>query len=612
MIVRIYKNSLDMQKIKILLTESTGDRAVTLAIAVVACAATWYFATFAIEASLIDGEYHPYGYDSFYVAALVREIVDNYPTLMQFDDHLHPLDAPAAISFTWAYTLLLATIVVLVQAFVPSLPTSAILAYLPPLWGVINCLVFIAVCRKAGLRPLALALAAAGFALAPFTRDLHLIGNIDHHFMELFFILLIMFGFFNWLERPASTSRAVFAGTVLGLSVAFHFALFVMYLPIALFFLITWIIDRNELGETTPAFLLSASLATLVAVLPSAHFPVFEFEYFKLGWFHLYWVAVFCVALLFLERRRYTPVNLAILSGFLIAAAVPVAGSLLHGTSFLAAELPGFDQIDETRSLFAYLFSGNHQLVKQLYEYYSGLIYALPFVLLLLVRQVRLSPRPELIYALCAAVLGAVLMFLQLRFKYHAAYVLLLPALLLFQHYAAGIRYSKTLVIVAFVIFYAGPVSTLAVSKAPGGEPGYKGLLPFFDLVATQCAKRPGVLLAHPDEGHYLRYHTDCKIVASNMLATPRDFEYRALAFEMLGMSVPELVRKYDWVDYIYVRLEVGRGDNLDLDFLRSLNKGAREEVLLDHKIPAGIKPLASTATPRFSYQILLQTHDRW
>ena len=55
MIVRIYKNSLDMQKIKILLTESTADRAVTLAIAVAACAATWYFATFAIEASLING-----------------------------------------------------------------------------------------------------------------------------------------------------------------------------------------------------------------------------------------------------------------------------------------------------------------------------------------------------------------------------------------------------------------------------------------------------------------------------------------------------------------------------------------------------------------------------
>ena len=600
-----------MQKIKIS-TDLRTDWMAILVIGIVACAATWYFASFAIEASLIDGEYHPWGYDSFYVAALVRDIVDNYPTTMQFDDHLHPLHEPAAVSFTWAYTLLLASIVVLVQQFASSLPTSTILAYIPPLWGVINCLVFIALCRKAGLRPLALALAAAGFALAPYTRDLHMIGNVDHHFMELFFILTIMFGFYNWIESPASTGRAVFSGAVLGLSVAFHFALFVMYLPIALFFLITWISDRMELKAAAPAFLASVLLATLIAVLPSAQFPVLKFEYFKLGWFHLYWAGVFCAAVFFLLRRRYTPVNLAILAVFLIVAAIPLAHNLLHGTSFLAAELPGFDQINETRSLFAYLFSGDYKLVKQVYEYYSGLIYAVPFVLILLVRQVRLTPRPELIYTLCAFLLGAAFLFLQLRFKYHASYVLLLPVLLLFQQYAAEIRFPKALAIIAFVVFYAGPVSKLAVSQPPGGEPGYISLLPFLKVVSKQCAAHPGILLAHPDEGHYLRYHTDCKILSSNMLAESRDFEYRALALKMLGMSVEELMRKYDWLDYIYARLEVGPGGNFDPGYLRSLNEGVREELLLDNNIPPGTKSLASSATPNFTYQRLLQVHDRW
>jgi len=611
MIVRIYKNSPDMQKIKILPADLSTNSLIFVAICIVACAATYFFASYPIEASLINGEYHPWGYDSFYVATLVRETVEKYPTTIQFDDHLYPLDGPAPVTFTWAFTLLLASIVVLVQVFIPDLPTSAILAYIPPFWGAVNCLVFIALCRKAGLRSFTLALAAAGFALAPYTRDLHMIGNVDHHFMELFFILTIMFGFFNWIERPASTRRAVFAGTVLGLSVAFHFALFVMYLPIALFLLITWIIDRMELGVTAPAFLSAVLVATLVAVLPSAYFPVREFEYFKLGWFHLYWAAIFCAAVFFLHRRRYSPLNLAILGGFLIIAAVPLAHNLLHGTSFLAAELPGFDQIEETRSLFVYLFSGDYKLVKQVYEYYSGLVYAVPFVLILLVRQVRLTPRPELIYTLCAFLLGAVFMFLQLRFKYHASYVLLLPILLLFQQYAAEIRYSKVLVVVAFVILYAGPVSKLAIAQSPGGEPGYRSLLPFLEVIARQCERHPGVLLAHPDEGHYLRYHTNCKIVSGNMLATPRDFEYRALAFKMLGMSVPDLVREYPWVDYIYVRLEVGRGDNFDPEYLRKLNRGAREELLLDNNIPAGTKSLGSAATPDFTYQRLLQTHER-
>lgn len=601
-----------MRKIKILPAGLRANRLLIPVICILACTATYYLASFSIEASLIDGEYHPWGYDSFYVATLVREIVDNYPATMQFDDRLHPLHDPAPISFTWAYTLLLATIVVLAQLFNPELPTSSVLAYLPPLWGAINCLVFIAVCYRAGLRSFALAVAAAGFALAPYTRELHLIGNVDHHFMELFFILAIMFGFFGWIERPASAKRAVFAGSVLGLSVAFHFALFVMYLPIALFFLITWIMGRKELLATSPSFLISVLLATLFAVLPSAHFPVLEFEYFKLGWFHLYWAAVFSTALFFMYRRDFTPVALAILVAFLLIAALPVLGSLLHGTSFLAAALPGFEQLNETRSPLAFLFSGDYRLVKMVYEYYTGLIYAIPFVLVFLLWQVRLTPRPELIYALCVFLLGAGFLFLQLRFKYHAAYVMLLPILMLFQQHAAEIRYSKALALVAFVIFYAGPVSNLTMPHSPGGEPGYRSLLPFMDVLATQCAKQPGVLLAHPDEGHYLRYHTDCTILSSNMLASPRDFEYRALAMEMLGMSPPELLQKYEWVDYIYVRLEVGNNENRDAEYLRLFNEGLREELLLDNSIPAGTKSLARAATSDFTYQVLLQTHDRW
>ena len=65
MLVRIDKNSPDMQKMKNLVTDWPADRLAMVAICIVACAATYYFATYAIEASLLDGEYHPWGYDSF-------------------------------------------------------------------------------------------------------------------------------------------------------------------------------------------------------------------------------------------------------------------------------------------------------------------------------------------------------------------------------------------------------------------------------------------------------------------------------------------------------------------------------------------------------------------
>jgi len=601
-----------MRTIITLLTRLRSIHPATLVIAVIASVATYFFATYSVEASLINGRYHPWGYDSFYVAAIVRDIVDNYPMLMQFDDRLHPLDGSAAISFTWAYTLLMATLVVLAQFFVSSLPTATILAFIPPLWGMINCLLFIAICRKLGLGILATALGAAGFALAPYIRDMHMIGNIDHHFMELSFILLIMFGFLNWIERPGSRGRAVFAGTVLGISVAFHVAMFVFYIPIALFFLVGWISDRMELRETVFAFSLSVLAATLVAVLPSAHFLSLKFNYFQISWFHLYWAVVFCGAVYYLHRRPYSPINLAIIVGLLLIATIPAIDNWRHGANFITADLPGFSQLSETYSLFTFLFSGEYRLINAIYQYYSGLLYALPFALILLIRQVGITPRPALLYTLCACAFGAIFLFLQLRFKYHAPYVLLLPVLLMYQHYAAESRYSKALIIVFFIICYAGPVSKLAMEQQPGGEGGYKGLLPFYDLIAAQCEKHPGVLLAHPDEGHFLRYHTKCKIVSNNMLATARDFEYRALGLRMLGMSVPDLIEEYDWVDYIYVRLEGAGNERVTADDFRALNKGIRSELLLEKLIFPGTKPLATSNAEGRSYQFLLQTHDRW
>jgi hypothetical protein len=120
------------------------------------------------------------------------------------------------------------------------------------------------------------------------------------------------------------------------------------------------------------------------------------------------------------------------------------------------------------------------------------------------------------------------------------------------------------------------------------------------------------VLLAHPDEGHFLRYHTKCKIVSNNMLATAKDFEYRALGLKMFGMSDPDLIEEYDWVDYIYVRREGAGNKSVTADDFRALNEGIRSELLLDKLTFGDTKTLATTDAGGRSYQHLLQTHDRW
>ncbi len=586
------------------LTESR----LVVAVAAVGCALVYFFATATPGASLHEGIYHPWGFDSFYVAALIRDIVEQYPTLKEFDGQLHPRDGGAWISFTWGFLTLMASLVKAAQTIDPELATSTAVAHIPPVWGMLNCLLLIGVCRQLGCGVFTTALAALGFALAPYVRELHLLGNIDHHFIELFFILLVIYTFLRWLRRPDSWPAAAFAGAALGISIAFHFVLFVLYAPIAAFLLIEWIRGRCESRPAVFAFVAAVLAATLVAVLPSAHLRDLEFDYFYLSWFHVYWAAVFCTAVVYLHRLPFTPARLAVLLAALLLAAVPAIGNLWHGVDFLAADLPGFSQLNETYSVFAFLFSGDPARVNQVYLYYTGLLFVLPFALLLLIRQARLTPAPRLIYAACACVYGALFLLLQTRFSYHGPYVLLLPLLLLYEYRPPGFRPARWLLIAILAIAYLGPALQLTAPKPLGGQPGYAGLVPFYRVIAEQCDKRPGVLLAHPDEGHYLRYHTRCQIVASNMLASARDFEYRALALRMFAMPVAELLEQYAWVDYIYVRREGGFQVGAEAE--RRLNRGIRNELLLERREPPGTRTIAYLDIEQGLYLRLLQTFE--
>ncbi len=571
----------------------------------------YYFATHPAGISLFDGEYHPWSYDSFYLGAIIREAVEDFPAAIEFDDRLHPKPehGPAAITFTWAYVGLIAAMVKVIQLFVPSLPVSTIQAFVPPIWGVLSCILFIGLCRRLGLGYWTTAFGALGFALAPFVRERHLLGNIDHHFMEMFFLLLIMFAFLGWITKPDSRGRAIFAGFVLGISVAFHFALFIAYIPIAVFMLVQWIRGQLETGACVRQFVSSVLAATAIAVLPTTHFRSFEFSYYLLSWFHVYWAIVFCAAIYYMHRQTFSSTRLTALTIILVILAIPAVGNFRHGADFLAANLPGFTQISETQSVFAYLLSGDLHLVNLVYEYYTGLLFAFPLVILLLIKQVRVTPDATLVYAICSCTFGAVLLLAQLRFSYHAPYALLIPALLLYEFRSKRWRYNWAILTVIAAVFYAGPVSTLTQAKPLGGVAGYQKLLPFYRVIGNQCRQHPGVLLAFPDEGHFLRYHTDCKLVASNMLASSRDFEYRALALKMLGMSGPDLIREYDWIDYIYLRRE-GGGQEPEIE--RELNRGLRAEVLLDKTLPYGSRSIAVSSTDRGLFTVLLQTHNRW
>jgi hypothetical protein len=562
---------------------------ILIAIGGLASALSFYFSIFPLEVSLFNGEYHPSNYDAFYHARLIQETIDQLPGLMEFDSRLHPRDGGAWISVAWGYEYLMALICGLIQSVFPDLETTTILAHIAPCWSVLNCLLIIGICRALGLNLPMTTVAALGFALSPLTQDTHLIGNIDHHFIELSFILLIIYTALRWIRRPDSKTAALILGTILGVANAFHIALFLMYLPLGIFLLINWVRGREEVFATAASLAASTMIATLLVVLPTTHFRQFEFVYYFTSWFHLYWSLAFCLCILFFKYTSFSRNRLLVFCLGVGLSTLPILASLTHGFNFIGSELPGFSQLEETYSIFSFILSGDSKYLGQFYQYYSGLIFLLPFTLILYARLTVAEQRQEQIYFLVAIVIGAILMLSQLRFKYHASYILLIPLLVVIQNWKYERQDHKIIITLLLVVgCFFGPFLKLQETRPLGGQGAYRALLPFYQVIGRQCRAEPGVLLAHPDEGHYLRFHSDCVIVASNLLATPRDFEYRALALELFQLSVANLMQEHDWIDYIYARREDGFLPGLSDAAVRAMNRGLREDILLRETPSAG------------------------
>ena len=101
--------------------------------------------------------------------------------------------------------------------------------------------------------------------------------------------------------------------------------------------------------------------------------------------------------------------------------------------------------------------------------------------------------------------------------------------------------------------------------------------------LASYCKARPGVVLATFGDGHYLRYHTDCQVIANNMIMTPQHLERIALTETLLDLTPHALRSNYPWINYVYV----WQSDSAPRPLVAALTGGER---------PDGFVLLAETA----------------
>ena len=133
----------------------------------------------------------------------------------------------------------------------------------------------------------------------------------------------------------------------------------------------------------------------------------------------------------------------------------------------------------------------------------------------------------------------------------------------------------------------------------------YANLRSIFPVLKESCAQRPGIVLADLDTGHWVRYHSQCSVIANVFLLTPQHDAKAIESCRLLAKSPAELLTAKPEVRYVFahhsfavMRDEKGE-ETPNVDELR-LGMQRVERDLLGPKanIPPQFKRLWEVRTP--------------
>lgn len=510
-----------------------------------------------LPAALVDGVYIPVGNDAFYHARRILDAAVGERGFYQFDDMIHVPEG-SWLTWPWAYDYLMAQSLKLALWVNPDLEPMKFLAYVPVYWTLINTGLFIAIARAAGL-PLSLtAIATLAFALGGMTLILHVVGSIDHHFIELTFVQAAVLAGLHFFRERSGRAIAVVFGCVLGMAPAFHNSLFILQIPLILASGILWLKGRSL--STGKASVLAASLTVscLLFVLPSEPFRDFRFEYATHSWFHLYVTACSSIVLIALSRIRFSKRGLVSMVALGTLLVLPLAFQILYGVYFLQGATIRLDMIEEVKGpLEMYLRAGQSSDVTR---YYGWFVVLAPLLIVAYGWQLFVAGSSSRIFFASAAVLGLILLLAQFRLHVFGYWALLLGPFVLAQDLARRRQLPLALVSVAALALVAVAIQPTMKHQhfknpVPGLSKAYAMAHSLYPILAAECAKSPGIVLSYGDEGHPVRYHTDCSVIVNNFLLTPLHGKKVREADALLDLTPESLLDARPEVAYVFVRL---------------------------------------------------------
>ncbi len=529
------------------------NRLIDAAILIAGTVITWALAVLPTSAIFIDGSYLPFGVDAFYHAERILDVALNGGGVQQFDPRMHVPEG-SWVPWPWAYDRLLATFVQVGTWFDADLAPMRILVYIPVAWIPVNIALLIGIFKAIDLRPEFRALGVLGFALLPLTQQLHGIGAIDHHFMELTFVLLVTLCLLRWLSSPSSIVLAGVVGASLGVAQAFHHGLFILQLPVLGTLFILWL--RGSLPVPLAMRALSASLlvTTALMLLPSQPLWDGQFGLATFSWFHLY-VAFSTAALLaFMSIKTCSRRSLIGISAIGAVLAIPASAEVILATKFLTGRLMMLDRILEMTSPMQ-MITTTTGLMGTL-GIYSGLLLLVPILLLAGVYLAVTDKRPLPVAFGVLSVFGLALLLMQYRLNYFGLGFMLAGPLYFLGRISPSTSSKRTWAflgsLIALALFFRPPLSEqLFRQHSIAGDHLYQSTQPLYPLLEKACASSPGVVAAAAQFGHYIRFHTDCPVIANNFLLTEQHFEKVQLTNSLFHLSVDQVRKEQPDVQYV-------------------------------------------------------------
>lgn len=503
------------------------------------------------------------GIDSFYHAARIQDVVSGLQ-FYEWDIRGYYPDG-AWIAWPWVFDRVL---IVLSGWYVQFADGNALtfLVHLPPFWFVINLGLFALLCLRSNLHPATATALLLCFALLPLAQQLHLAGRIDHHFAELTAVLVVTLTLLHWIDRLKNNGAAFLAGLSLALVNGISNGLFILQIPVLMVLGLLWLGGGTLPKKSALIFAATLSLATLSQVVMSEPFWAQEFHYFVMSGFHAYIAVCTSLIVLFFAQTKPGPGSLGGLLGLGLLLSLPVIATSIHGLGHLGATR--FNPL-ETASLF------DLNLVSVL-VLYSPLVFFAPIALVSLL--FCSADRSKIITVGIFGSLGFLLLVAQTRFAVYGVLALLLPLGMsidyFFRQRLPVVLLNGLLLALCGSMIYVTTVAS-AHHRIEDWNPEYFENLMIYQALGELCEDDPGLALVHPNQGHYVLFHSNCAVVSNNATISPRHIKAREQTMRYLEMeptallaALPELkfiaVTRYDGIE-AFERPEAARRNNLGM-----------------------------------------------